>query len=578
MPARPSGRRSAEAIRPASRAAAARAPRRPSVRMSLHDLPTRPLAAPPRRDLSRVRALVIDENNAARKVMRDLLTGMGIGQVLQSTDPVRAIRQIEQDRFGLVLCEWRFHSPVSGGQVLEYLRTRRLLAPAAAFVLVSSEANRAMLAAAQEWSPDGFILKPLTPASLTPRIEAALRRRAEFAGIHEAADRSDWATVLTRLDQVVAQSGGPTLETLRWQAQALLELERHAEAAAVCRHALSIKPGLAWAELGLARIDRAAGRIDGAFERARTIARANPYFGGAYDLMIAIHQERGEIAEATAVAQLALKQLATAQRARTLGEVAYAAGELELAEQTYADLVRRNGASPTRNGLDLGMLGQVLVAQGEPEKALQLLADSQGELAGDLQSQAMAASVAAQAHVARGDTGAAESSARRALELAGATEGLNDKVALLVAQGAFRAGLRGEGEALLAQAVKDRAAPDPFARKVLGDVGLAPTAPDPQADAERARTISAGDTPVSEQIQQAYSHLHAARFDDAVRCADLARAKLPENPMVLMTTVQAHLLRMRARGYDVDSARLVRRCLVEIDRQIAGEDRVFPFQ
>lgn len=546
--------------------------------MSFPDLSTRTLAVPPRRDFSRVRALVIDENNAARKVMRDLLTGMGIGQVLQSTDPVRAIKQIEQERFGLVLCEWRFHSPVNGGQVLEYLRTRRLLAPGAAFVLVSSEASRPMLAAAQEWSPDGFILKPLTPAALTPRIEGALRRRAEFAGIHEAADRGDWQALLVRLEKVVAHAGGPTLETLRWQSQALLELSRHDEAAEVCRQALAMKEALPWAELGLARIDRAAGRIDGAFERARAIARANPYFGGAYDLMISIHQERGEAAEATAVAQAALKQLATAQRARTLGEVAYASGELELAEQTYADLVRRNSASPTRSGLDVGMLGQVLVAQGEAGKALQLLSDSQGELAGDVRSQAVAASVAAQAHVVRGDAEAAEANARRAIELAGATEAIDEKVALLVAQGAFRAGLRGEGEALVAQAVRDPSAPSPFALKVLGDVGLAPAALDPRASAERAREVAAGDTPVADDIQQALAHLHAARFDDAVRCADVAREKLPGNPMVLVTTVQAHLLRMRARGYDIDSARLVRKCLVEIDRQIPGDERVFPFK
>jgi tetratricopeptide (TPR) repeat protein len=546
--------------------------------MSFPDLTTRPSAVPPRRDFSRVRALVIDENNAARKVMRDLLSGMGIGQVLQSTDPVRAIRQIEQERFGLVLCEWRFHSPVNGGQVLEYLRTRRLLAPGAAFVLVSSEASRPMLAAAQEWSPDGFILKPLTPAALTPRIEGALRRRAEFAGIHEAADRGDWSAVLVRLEKVVAHAGGPTIETLRWQVQALLELARHDEAVAACRQALAMKDGLPWAELGLARVDRAAGRIDGAFERARAITRTNPYFGGAYDLMIAIHQERGEAAEATAVAQAALKQLATAQRARTLGEVAYAAGELELAEQTYADLVRRNSASPTRSGLDVGMLGQVLVAQGEAGKALQLLNDAQGELAGDVQSQAVAASVAAQAHVARGDAEAAEASARRAIELAGTQPAVDEKVALLVAQGAFRAGLRGEGEALVAQAVKNPAAPTPFALKVMGDVGIAPAVLDPKANAERARTVAATDTPVADDIQQALAHLHAARFDDAVRCADTAREKLPGNPMVLVTTVQAHLLRMRARGYDLDSARLVRKCLVEIDRQIPGDDRVFPFK
>jgi len=47
--------------------------------------------------------------------------------------------------------------------------------------------------------------------------------------------------------------------------------------------------------------------------------------------------------------------------------------------------------------------------------------------------------------------------------------------------------------------------------------------------------------------------------------------------MVLMATVQVYLMRMRALGYDDNAARLVRRCLVEIDRQVPGEDRVFRF-
>jgi len=543
----------------------------------LTDPAVRTLAPSVRRDFSRIRAIVIDENNAARKVMRDLLSGMGIGQVQQSTDPVRAIRQIEQDRFGLVLCEWRFQSPVSGGQVLEYLRTRRLLAPGAAFVLISSDASRPMLAVAQEWQPDGFILKPLTPAALTPRIEQALRRRAEFAAVHEASDRQDHEAVLQRLATLVAHAGAPTLEAMRWQVQALLALGRFDEARGVCEQALIVKDGLAWAELGLARIHRSNGKLETACERARAILRANPYFGGAYDLLIEIHQERGEAAEAVMLAQTALRQLATAKRARTLGEVAYAHGELEVAEQTYADLVRRNSASLTRSGIDVGMLGQVLVAQGAPDRALQLLSDSQSDLNGDVSSQALAASVAAQAHSARGDSTAATTSARRALQLAGSSVP-DERVSLLVAQGAFTAGLRGEAEALLMRTMRDGRSTSPLARSVMAKVGMTAQVSDPEAAQARAKAMIEDGAPVAKDVEDALAALRAARFDEAVTRADRALQRLPKNPLVLMTAVQAHLLRMRAHGYDPDTARLVRRCLVEIDRQIPGDERVFPFQ
>jgi hypothetical protein len=55
---------------------------------------------------------------------------------------------------------------------------------------------------------------------------------------------------------------------------------------------------------------------------------------------------------------------------RTLGEIAYAHRELETAESCYTELIRKTSTSLTRSPLDIGMLGQVFVTQGEADKAL----------------------------------------------------------------------------------------------------------------------------------------------------------------------------------------------------------------
>ncbi|MFO0235113.1 MAG: response regulator [Burkholderiales bacterium] len=319
-------------------------------------------------DVSRVRALIVDENVTARQAMKSLLQASGIDQVQQAGDPIRAIRLMETERFGLVLCELKFRTQMDGLQVLEYVRTRRLLDPAAAFLLVSAEADRTSVAAAREWQPDGFVLKPLSAETLSPRIEQALRRRAMLAPVHAAAERGDPIAVLATAEQLSSPaSEGTSLELTRWRVQALVDLGRYDEARALCERALEVRDDLPWAELALAHGERASGRPDAACERLRATIRAHPFHGGAYDLLIEILQEQGRTAKALAVARTALEQIATSRRTRTLGELAYAHGELELAEKCYVDLIRKTSASLTKSALDVGMLGQVFVGQGESD-------------------------------------------------------------------------------------------------------------------------------------------------------------------------------------------------------------------
>jgi tetratricopeptide (TPR) repeat protein len=330
------------------------------------------------------------------------------------------------------------------------------------------------------------------------------------------------------------------------------------------------------------------------------------------------------VARALAVAREALEQMSTSHRLRSLGEIAFAHGELELAEDCYGELVRRTAASLTRSGVDAGMLGQVFVTRGAADKALRVVSAVEDDP--DAPSRALAAAVQAQALSAQGDTERSEVAARRALSLAGAAEA-PENVLLMVAQGAFAAGLRDEAKQVAGRALglrRSAGGPGALARRVLGDAGIdaeafakevvaARSAPNEDGGLAGAKARSEGDleahgsngteargpdgqatrggtaapaaadlgqsaedgrTSASEDVQLALKCLHVARFDDAVKHVARARTKLPTNPMVLMAAVQVQMLRMRAQGFDEETARDVRRCLLEIDRQIPGDGRV----
>lgn len=550
-------------------------------------------------DPAKLSALVVDEQGSVRQALKDLLVSIGIGQVQVAREPLRAIQMMESGAFNLVLCEVKFRSPMSGCQVLEYVRTRRLIAPSAAFLLVASAADRSLVETSREWQPDGLLLKPVVPDVLAPRIEQAIRRRAAFAPIHAANEQGDAAAVLARVDAMIARAGGPTLEMLRWRTQALIDLGRFQAVADTARQALAMKASLPWAELALVRCDRDAGRLDEACEQLEAMIRVNPYLGGAYDLLIEIHQQAGRTAAALQVAQAAAKPLASASRLRTVGEIAYAQGELDLAGACYQDLIQMTGTSLTRSPIDVGMLGQVMVSQGEAQQALQLVANAAEHLNGDTASQALVASVISQAHSSLGDTEVAQDFARKALELA-ATGKPPEAVAMLVAQGAFGAGMGEAAQALVRQTLSARPAQAPvgaLARKVISDAGLAPedfvtqampaptraapTVAVPEPLAVPAATPPAAQEPPApartpaQDMRDAIDCLHQARFDEAVAHIDRARELLPSNPLVLMATVQVYMMRMHAKGFDAACALEVRRCLSAVDRQIPGELRVF---
>jgi tetratricopeptide (TPR) repeat protein len=241
------------------------------------------------------------------------------------------------------------------------------------------------------------------------------------------------------------------------------------------------------------------------------------------------------------------------------------------------------------------MLGQVLVTQGQAEKAIQLVARSSARMADDPNSQALAASVIAQAHTARGDGEAAQDFARKALTLA-AGNSPPQAVAMLVAQGAFAAGLKEEATALVRDTISDAPvrAVGALARKVLADAGLRPEAfaqaaqpvspvlpsqpVQTQADTRPAQETGDRPRPVSADLEAALEALHHARFDEALGHVEQARRRAPANSLVLMTAVQVYMMSMHARGFDPDTAREVRRCLGEVDRQIPGARRVFSAQ
>jgi len=509
------------------------------------------------------RALIVDEQPGARHALRDVIVEMGIRQVDTARDPLQAIERIEADPYPLVLSEVNFRGPVSGSQLLEVIRTRRLLPPDAAFVLVVSEASRSLVATTSEWQPDALLLKPVVHAVVAPRIEQALRRRVAYAPVHAASMKGDPAELLATVDALIARLGAPSIELLKWRTQALLDMGKLDEAQRSAEQALSQRRPLPWAQVAIAQVAHAQGRQDEAQALLESLLEADPYQGGAYDLLIKVHQAAGRSDQALAVARAAVKPLSSASRLRTLGEMAYAQDELELAETCYSTLIQKTGATPVRSALDVGMLGQVLVTQGQASEALDLVSGARTQGFEDAASQALAESVTAQAHGLRGDHEIARVHARRAVELV-ASASAPSGVSLLVAQGALTAGLGDEALSLVHQILGDdpvsKVHSQPLAERVLRRAGFA--VPEPRGSDE-------GGALARRMLRGADAPPGRVPSDTRAGYMQPAEVALPTDGLsAMMAAVRSELLGMQARGYDGAAAARVRDGLRAVERLI----------
>ncbi|RUM52905.1 MAG: hypothetical protein DSY86_04685 [Marinomonas sp.] len=84
-----------------------------------------------------LQALVADEFENSRVSIRQMLQGLGIQHVDQTSSGKGVVDACRARKYDIVLCDFRLTGGKNGQQVLEELRTLQLLKPTNIFIIVS---------------------------------------------------------------------------------------------------------------------------------------------------------------------------------------------------------------------------------------------------------------------------------------------------------------------------------------------------------------------------------------------------------------------------------------------------------
>ncbi len=522
---------------------------------------------------SNIAALVIDDMATQQTTLRGQLGMLGIGKVDQASNADEAIRLIRSKPYGLVLCDYQLNHKTDGQQLFEFVRDQQLLPAECLFFMVTAENGYASVVSATEHKPDCYLLKPITAGDIEDRLKMLIERRQALLPVNEKVSRGDLAGAIAECDKLLARKDRWTMAALQLKGQALLQLGRPDDALAVYSAALDQRPGLIWAQLGLARAHKAANRFEEAKSMAREIIESKDGATNvdAYDVVAQALEAQGDTQGALWALKDAAAAVPSVKRTRLVGECAYRNGDAEVAKECLAKVCAATKGSVVAQPQDTLTLAQALVDTDEPAKALALLKESAPAQRNNPKYEGVAAAIRAQGLAKTGDAAGARASAGVARDAMRSVRA--DFGTIAVAKAELMTGNVDTGLQLLQQAVSaDHENPrvKQLVRNALRDTGR---------DSQMDFVVGAASAAITSRVSEAKRLFRESRIDDALKSIEAAVAEFPENTAVLLQAAQMNCMSLRLKK-EVDSPMIerVRLYLGRLEKLMPANDRVTQMQ
>jgi len=337
--------------------------------------------------LTKKRVLIIDRHTQARDALRLMLGALGVTAVHGAGNSAEVLRQVNANRFDIVLSDFVLDDGRDGQQLLEELRHAHLIPLATVYIIITSERSKTNVVALAELTPDDYLIKPFTSDQLQARLIKAVYKKYVLRRIYEQLEQGGLEAAIEACDRVIQQQPLYMYDALRFKGEILHQLGKTGEAEAVFRHVLEGRDA-PWAKMGLATSLRDRGALDEAQRLAEQVIEEAPDYLGAYDFLASVHEAR----EAFDQAQAALQRAAdvsphNTMRQRLVGDVAARNKDYIAAEKAYGRVIDRSRGSSLRNVDDFANLSRVLVERGDVTAARRVASEMKREWRGDKQAE-----------------------------------------------------------------------------------------------------------------------------------------------------------------------------------------------
>jgi tetratricopeptide (TPR) repeat protein len=518
---------------------------------------------------SKILTLVIDDMPTQQTTLRGQLQMLHIEKVDVATTAEDAIRLVRSKPYGLILCDYNLNAKSDGQQLLEYLRDSGLLSPDCLFFMVTAENGYNSVASASEHKPDAYLLKPITAGDVEDRVKALLERRSALTPVNQRLAKNDLAGAVAACDALLAKKDRWTMAALQLKGQTLLQMGRHEDAREIYGQVLALRSSLVWAQLGMARALKAAGKFDEAKFIAQGIVSSKEGEKNveAYDLIAQCLEAQGDMAGALWILKDSAVVMPSARRQRMVGEAAYRNGDLETARECYTRLAKATKGSVTALPQDTLAHAQTLVDSGEAAEALKLLDAGVTQYRADPGFASVSLAIRAQAQARSGDAAGAQATMAKARETMRRAKA--DFATVALAKAELMTGNEAAGIRLLEAAVSSDHE-NPRVKQLIGHA-LRETGHEDKLE----QVVDGAVGEISGRVSGARSLFRDSKIDEALAAIEQALKDFPDNTGVLLQAAQMNCMVLRLKKqFNETISEHIRLYLARLDNLLPGNDRV----
>ena len=121
---------------------------------------------------SSMRILVVDDFETMRKIIRSLLTEIGLTNVAEADDGLTALPMLQTDKFDFLISDWNMPG-MQGIDLLKAVRSDESL-KSMPVLLVTAESKREQILEAAQAGVNGYIIKPFTSVTLKEKLQGIM--------------------------------------------------------------------------------------------------------------------------------------------------------------------------------------------------------------------------------------------------------------------------------------------------------------------------------------------------------------------------------------------------------------------
>jgi CheY-like chemotaxis protein len=326
-----------------------------------------------------IQALVVDDMAAMRSMMRTQLQSIGVGSVKEASNASGALEKLREGAFNLCVIDYYLGDATDGQQLLDYLRSERLVPSSAVICMVTAESRYGAVAKVAEHSPDAYLIKPFTAEKLAETLRPIFERKfgirrpnqssPGLKPLYDQFDAGNYRAVVALADALTKKEGVRP-DSARLKGEALLALGDIADALA---HFEGIANSYAWAALGVAKAQTILHDTKRSIQVLEKLVEAAPLYVRATDLLAEAYIRDAQKEKALPLLEEACKKSPTVCRMRLTAQIAERLGESEVAANWAEKTISGNKHALVKDAVDYARHVRNLVKTGKVDKAIAAL-------------------------------------------------------------------------------------------------------------------------------------------------------------------------------------------------------------